>query len=219
MITVWVTVIVLSSERPVLKCIKLSFQDSYCKYFSFFGLHCEPFFRKRQEIITLQQNRRAATYHKGSLGFLYVHNNGKFLFLGWHSCASWRRGGEVTLTPHIHTPNKISWKLAIPFMRCISHDHNLPHIDIPLFWPALALQGLCHVRGLTWLWGVSGHLWKPLSSCLWKERMEDWGRKKLWLKAKVRVWFLVVEIINCVSLLQSDLQISFWIKQSNRDYQ
>lgn len=134
MITAWIRAILLSSEKLVLKCIKLPFQDSSCNYFSLFGLCCEQFFRKKQEIITLQQNRRAAMYHKGSIGFPYVHKNGEFLFLGWHCCPCWCRGEEVTLTLHIYTLNKISWKLDIPFMHCIIHNHPIS-IFLCSVWP------------------------------------------------------------------------------------
>lgn len=54
---------------------------------------------ERQEIITLQQNRRAATHHKGCFGFLYICNKSKCLFLGWHSCASWYGVGRSLWPP------------------------------------------------------------------------------------------------------------------------
>lgn len=55
---------------------------------------------------------------KGPLVSFFFHNDGKFLCLGWHSCASWRRAGEVTLPPSTYTP-QIRFLGSFLFLLCI----------------------------------------------------------------------------------------------------
>lgn len=56
---------------------------------------------------------------KGPLVSFFFHNNGKFLCLGWHSCASRCRGGEVTLTPPPPYTPQIRFLRSFLFPSCI----------------------------------------------------------------------------------------------------
>lgn len=130
----------------------------------FFSLVC---------IVSHSSERGKKSLHCSKTEDLLHYINGplvSFLFITIASFSSWigiavqaASGlGRSLWPPPCATQIRFLEKLVISFMCCIYHDHNLPHIYISLFWFVLPLKGLCHARGLTWLWGVSTHLWKTL---------------------------------------------------------